>query len=231
MHPWSMRAEGEVVGFPSERVEAWARFDTFFEDEHDRLYKALYFVTGNRQDAEELMQDAFLKLWERWDSIHEIEDPTGYLFRIGLNGFRMRRRRTAMSVRKVIPVPEARDLFSDAEMRADVRALLLAADVASEGCPPARGPARVPIRAGGTHPACPSVHREGPGHQGSSSPPSDGRSAGCLICRRCSAWRRRRWAPTRAPWSDSIGSNAGRRPGASWARSPWRRRSASRRSR
>jgi RNA polymerase sigma-70 factor (ECF subfamily) len=30
-----------------------------------------------------------------------------------------------MSVRKVIPVPEARDLFSDAEMRADVRALLL----------------------------------------------------------------------------------------------------------
>ena len=125
MHPWSMRAEGEVVRFPSERVEAWARFDTFFEEEHERLYKALYFVTGNRQDAEELMQDAFMKLWERWDSIHEIEDPIGYLFRIGLNGFRMRRRRTAMSVRKVIPVPEARDLFSDAEMRADVRALLL----------------------------------------------------------------------------------------------------------
>ena len=125
MHPWNVRAEGEVVRFPAERVEAWARFDTFFEEEHERLYKALYFVTGNRQDAEELMQDAFLKLWERWDSIHEIEDPTGYLFRIGLNGFRMRRRRTAMSVRKVIPVPEARDLFSDAEMRADVRALLL----------------------------------------------------------------------------------------------------------
>ena len=140
MHPWSMRAEGEVVRFPSDRVEAWARFDTFFEDEHQRLYKALFFVTGNRQDAEELMQDAFLKLWERWDSIHEIDDPTGYLFRVGLNGFRMRRRRTAMSVRKVIPVPEdrdlfsvrkvipvpeQRDLFSDAEMRADVRALLL----------------------------------------------------------------------------------------------------------
>jgi RNA polymerase sigma factor (sigma-70 family) len=125
MHPWSMRAEGEVVSFPSERVEAWARFDTFFEEEHERLYKALYFVTGNRQDAEELMQDAFLKLWERWDSIHQIEDPTGYLFRIALNGFRMRRRRAAMSVRKVVPMPEARDLFSDAEMRADVRALLL----------------------------------------------------------------------------------------------------------
>jgi DNA-directed RNA polymerase specialized sigma24 family protein len=68
MHPWSMRAEGEVVEFPSKGVEAWARFDEFFEVEHERLFKALYFVTGNRHDAEELIQDAFLKLWERWGS-------------------------------------------------------------------------------------------------------------------------------------------------------------------
>jgi hypothetical protein len=32
VHPWFMRAEGEVVVFPSERVEAWARFDEFFEE-------------------------------------------------------------------------------------------------------------------------------------------------------------------------------------------------------
>ncbi len=120
-----MRAEGEVLRFPTERVEAWARFDAFFQEEHERLFKALYFVTGNRHDAEEVMQDAFLKLWERWDSIDEIEDPTGYLFRVGLNGFRMRRRRAATSIRKVVPAPEARDLFLDAEMRTDVRAMLL----------------------------------------------------------------------------------------------------------
>ena len=82
-----MRAEGDVLPFPTKPVEARARFDTFFQEEHERLFKALYFVTGNRPDAEELMQDAFLKLWERWDSIHEIEDPTGYLFRVALNGF------------------------------------------------------------------------------------------------------------------------------------------------
>jgi RNA polymerase sigma-70 factor, ECF subfamily len=125
MHPWIVRAEGEVVKFPSERVEAWARFDTFFEEEHERLFKALYFVTGNRHDAEELMQDAFLSLWERWDEIGRIEDPTGYLFRVALNGFRMRRRRAAMAVRKVVPIPELRDGFLEAEMRADVRELLL----------------------------------------------------------------------------------------------------------
>ena len=126
MHPRTVRVESEeVVPFPSERVEAWAHFDEFFEDEHERLYKALYFVTGNRHDAEELMQDAFLKLWERWGEIDRISDPTGYLFRVALNGFRMRRRRAAMAIRKVLPVPERRDEFLDAEMRADVRQLLL----------------------------------------------------------------------------------------------------------
>jgi RNA polymerase sigma factor (sigma-70 family) len=125
VHPRSMRAEGEVVPFPSEHVEVVARFDVFFEEEHERLFKALYFVTGNRHDAEELMQDAFVALWARWRQIDEIDDPTAYLYRVALNGFRMRRRRVAMAVRKVVPILERRDPFLDAEMRADVRQLLL----------------------------------------------------------------------------------------------------------
>ena len=125
MHPWSMRAEGEVVRLPVERVETRARFDEFFEDEHERLFKALYFVTGNRHDAEDLMQDSFIRLWERWDDVDRVADPTSYLFRVALNNFRMNRRRAAMALRKVLPVGEARDAFAEAEMRADVRALLL----------------------------------------------------------------------------------------------------------
>jgi RNA polymerase sigma-70 factor, ECF subfamily len=120
-----VEAENEVVPFPSERVRVSARFDDFFEEEHERLFRALYFVTGNRHDAEELMQDAFVALWARWSQIDEIDDPTAYLYRVALNGFRMRRRRAAMAVRKVVPIHERRDPFLDAEMRADVRQLLL----------------------------------------------------------------------------------------------------------
>jgi RNA polymerase sigma-70 factor, ECF subfamily len=120
-----MRAEGEIVSFPIERVETRAHFDTFVEDEHERLYKALYFVTGSREDAEDIAQEAFLKLWERWDQIHLIQDPTGYLFRAALNGFRMRRRRAATALRKLAPLAEERDEFTEAEMRADVRRLLV----------------------------------------------------------------------------------------------------------
>ena len=129
VRPWSVRAEGEIVPFPQDRVEGWARFDTFFQEEHERLFKALYFVTGNRHDAEELMQEAFLRLWERWHEIERIDDPTAYLFRVSHNAFRSRRRRAATALRRVSPMVEVRDEFTDAEMRADVRRLLL-------GCTP-----------------------------------------------------------------------------------------------
>jgi RNA polymerase sigma-70 factor (ECF subfamily) len=125
MHPRHVRAERGVVPFPAERVDARADFDTFVEEENERLYKALYFVTGSREDAEDLAQDAFMRLWERWGSIEQIEDPTGYLFRVALNGFRMRRRRAAMALRRRAPLPERHDGFVEAEMRADVRQLLL----------------------------------------------------------------------------------------------------------
>jgi RNA polymerase sigma-70 factor (ECF subfamily) len=126
MHPRFVRAEREVVPFTTGRVGPWARFDEFVENEHDRLYKALYFVTGSREDAEDIAQEAFMKLWERWDRIDQIDDPTGYLFRIALNGFRMRRRRAAIAIRKRLPIPEETDGFIEAEMRADVRRMLLA---------------------------------------------------------------------------------------------------------
>jgi len=125
VRPWFVRVEGEVLRFPQERVEGWARFDTFFLEEHERLFKALYFVTGNCEDAEELMQEAFLKLWERWDRIETIDDPTAYLFGVALNGFRMRRRRATMAIRRQPPPAEQRDEYLEAEMREDIRRLLL----------------------------------------------------------------------------------------------------------
>src|SRR5512134_1605973 len=120
-----MQVGGEIAEPATEPLVDRADFDVFVHEEHDRLFKALYFVSGNREDAEDLAQDAFLKLWERWDTIDRIDDPTAYLFRVALNGFRMRRRRVAMAVRKQLPALDARDAFVDAEMRTDVRALLL----------------------------------------------------------------------------------------------------------
>ena len=74
---------------------------------------------------EDVVQEAFLKLWERWDQIDRIDDPTAYLFRVALNAFRRRRLRAATAVRKLLPVAEPPDPFEEVEVRADIRQLLL----------------------------------------------------------------------------------------------------------
>jgi RNA polymerase sigma-70 factor, ECF subfamily len=120
-----MQGRDDAVGFLSEDLGQAASFDAFVEKEHDRLFKALYFVTGTREDAEDLAQEAFLKLWERWDRIDAIDDPAAYLFRVALNGFRMWRRHTVMEIRRRTPSGAERDEFADAEIRAYVRRVLL----------------------------------------------------------------------------------------------------------
>ena len=121
----SMRAEGEIIQFPTEDVGGRARFDDFFREEHERLFKSLYFVTGSRADAEELMQDAFLRLWERWDRIDTIDDPTGYLFRVSMNLFRSRYRRASLAVRRMFSLaPDATDDLAAVETRDEVVRLL-----------------------------------------------------------------------------------------------------------
>jgi RNA polymerase sigma factor (sigma-70 family) len=119
-----MQAEGDVIRFP-ERASVPLDFAAFFAEEHRGLFKALYFVTGNRADAAELMQDAFLKLWERWDMVDRIDDPTAYLFRVALNGTRMRARAARRAGRRLLPVEQDRDPFDEIELRQDVRKLLL----------------------------------------------------------------------------------------------------------
>jgi RNA polymerase sigma-70 factor (ECF subfamily) len=120
-----MHRRSEALHLVSEDVGDVSTFDEFVEEEHDRLFKALYFVTGRREDAEDLAQDAFLKLWERWDRIDTIEDPTAYLFRVALNGFRMWRRHAAVEIRRRLPNGPERDEFSEVDIRADVRRVLL----------------------------------------------------------------------------------------------------------
>jgi RNA polymerase sigma factor (sigma-70 family) len=117
-------AERGVIPFP-DRAARPADFSAFFAEEHAKVLKALYFMTGNRADAAELMQDAFLKLWERWDTIDRIEDPTAYLFRVALNGSRMRARAARRAERRMVAAPKSSDPFDEIDIREDVRHLLL----------------------------------------------------------------------------------------------------------
>ena len=99
-------------------------FEGFFEAEARTLYRRMCSVTGNSAEAEEIMQDAFLALWERWDRVGTMQDPTGYLYRTAMNVFRKRTRRAAFALRRALsraPEPVA---FAEIDEQQDVVAAL-----------------------------------------------------------------------------------------------------------
>ena len=99
-------------------------FEDFFEVEHDGLMGALYLVTGDRHEAEEAMQEAFVRVWERWDVVQSFSNPTGYLYRVAINVWRMRQRRLRVAARRLTRAPRVSDAFEDVELREDVRRAL-----------------------------------------------------------------------------------------------------------
>jgi hypothetical protein len=50
-------------------------FEGFFEDQKERLLRILSVITGSRAEAEDLAQEAFTRVFERWGSVAGMEDP------------------------------------------------------------------------------------------------------------------------------------------------------------
>lgn len=95
-------------------------FEDFFELEQERLLRLLWMVTGSLQEAEDIVQDAFLRVWERWPKVSSMESPTGYLHHAAMNIFRNRHRRARLGLRKVIGSDPPVDAFGSAEDRISV---------------------------------------------------------------------------------------------------------------
>jgi len=100
-------------------------FEGFYEATYRRVFIALCLVTGDRHEAEEIAQDAFLRVFERWDRVGTLEDPTGYLFRVSMNLFRNRYRRASLGLRRALLLaPPATDDLAVVETRDEVVRLL-----------------------------------------------------------------------------------------------------------
>jgi RNA polymerase sigma-70 factor, ECF subfamily len=99
-------------------------FEGLVEAEHGPLYGALCLINRDRAEAEDVMQEAFLKVWERWDHVREMADPTGYLYRTAMNLYRKRLRRASLVLRRAVRLTPPRDELREVEARdAVVRAL------------------------------------------------------------------------------------------------------------
>jgi RNA polymerase sigma-70 factor (ECF subfamily) len=105
---------------PSEVDDLASSFEAFVGAEATRFHGALRLLTRDRTEAEDLMQDAYLKVWERWHHVRSLEDPTGYLYRTAMNLHRKRRRRAAVAIRHAIRPRSPRDQLDEVELHDQV---------------------------------------------------------------------------------------------------------------
>ena len=105
-----------------------ASFELFYQSERDGLFANLSVITRDPHEAEELMHDAFLKVWERWSRVRHMDRPAGYLHRTALNTFRSRYRRATIAKRVLGPASDG-DPLEDVEGRDRVDRALAALTV------------------------------------------------------------------------------------------------------
>jgi RNA polymerase sigma-70 factor, ECF subfamily len=92
-------------------------FESFLLENQTRLFGFLCLMTGSRHEAEEIAQEAFVRVLDRWEHVRRLEDPSGYLFVTAVNVFRKRLRRAGVALRRSIGVAPSHDAFGAVEDR------------------------------------------------------------------------------------------------------------------
>jgi RNA polymerase sigma-70 factor (ECF subfamily) len=117
VHDRSTSSAPITIGAP-----AALSFEGFYLANERRLLRALFVLTGDPHESEDLAQLAFCRVWERWDRVSTLDDPAGYLFRTAFNAHHSATRRAVRAARRVVdvvmhtsppPAPEPADLAAD----------------------------------------------------------------------------------------------------------------------
>jgi RNA polymerase sigma-70 factor (ECF subfamily) len=78
-------------------------FEAFYTATYDRLVGQLLLVVGSLEEAEDVVQEAFVRACGRWSHVRDYQVPEAWVRRVALNlassGLRRARRRAALLVR------------------------------------------------------------------------------------------------------------------------------------
>ena len=98
-------------------MDRYEGFREFFAVRQAALSRTAFLLTGSRQAAEELLQDALVKTVARWRRVVEGGNPEAYIRQVMLNELRSRWRRRRRGVEhptaELLDQAETRDLESD----------------------------------------------------------------------------------------------------------------------
>jgi len=71
-----------------------------FDEVREELFRSLYSLLGNYEDAQDAVQSAFLRCWRARDQVPELNNVRGWIWRVGINAgrdLRDRERRRRMA--------------------------------------------------------------------------------------------------------------------------------------
>jgi RNA polymerase sigma-70 factor, ECF subfamily len=82
-------------------------FDDFYAGSVRRLISQLYAMTGDRAEAEDVVQEAYARAWQRWDRVAGYDDPESWVrtvaWRISVSSWRKAASRLAAHRRERLP--------------------------------------------------------------------------------------------------------------------------------
>lgn len=99
-------------------------FDRFVEHFRNKIFRYAWLMCGNREDAEEVAQEALLNVFQNFAQLREPERVRPWVFRIAKNACLMKRRKRVFAPEHELSLEE----FTPAKTRQDGQAKLEIAD-------------------------------------------------------------------------------------------------------
>jgi RNA polymerase sigma-70 factor (ECF subfamily) len=99
------------------------RFEEFYRRRADAVRRALCLALGDADLGTEAADEAMTRACERWDEIGGYGNPSGWVYRVGLNWARSRQRRNRWRDRRPVPDRPVLPVPGDTELAAALAGL------------------------------------------------------------------------------------------------------------
>lgn len=87
-----------------------AAFDEFVRAQSGPLFGQAYLLTGQYQEAQDLVQETLVRVWQHWDRVAGYDEPAAWarhvLHNLAVSRWRKLRRRAAADVQRSTPPPD-----------------------------------------------------------------------------------------------------------------------------
>jgi RNA polymerase sigma-70 factor, ECF subfamily len=105
-------------------VAAAEEFSELYQRSRERLAGQLYALTGDEHGAFDLVEEAFVRTWAKWDRIADYDDPEAFVRRVAFNLAKNQWRRVRRTLLRRSP-PDRTTPATDSSSHQDLVAALM----------------------------------------------------------------------------------------------------------